>query len=212
MQSSSYRTEQSHLSNSLSLAVSLDGACWVRVRVKGFGFRGAHLAADSSDWRMPQQHLPVSCHLRVQCGLIRCSRPPPFFPCACFPSIEKKCKVCIWGIHNSIPCRWSFHVGGFFHRQTLFRAAHSVYHLCFTTLSSTISLGPQAPPPRGPSPTMCCRRAPYDDASLLLQTLPKRATSSDPGGSLARQHAAEEDLWAIHLAMRAAGAPDSESR
>ncbi|CAN0431567.1 unnamed protein product, partial [Ectocarpus sp. 12 AP-2014] len=49
-------------------------------------------------------------------------------------------------------------------------------------------------------------------ACRALQTLPKRATSSDPGGSLARHHAAEEDLWAIHLAMRATGAPDSESR
>ncbi|CAB1097731.1 unnamed protein product [Ectocarpus sp. CCAP 1310/34] len=47
---------------------------------------------------------------------------------------------------------------------------------------------------------------------VRVRTLPKRATSSDHGGSFARQHAAEEDLWAIHLAMRATGFPDSESR
>lgn len=43
------------------------------------------------------------------------------------------------------------------------------------------------------------------------QMLPKRATASDGNGQLARSQA-EEDLWAIHLALRAVGAPAPSSR
>ncbi|CAM9704269.1 unnamed protein product [Scytosiphon promiscuus] len=49
-------------------------------------------------------------------------------------------------------------------------------------------------------------------ASRLLQGLPKRPTAADSDGRLSRQHVAEEDLWAIHLAMRATDAPDVKSR
>eukprot|EP00903_Cladosiphon_okamuranus_P012909 g12052.t2 len=49
-------------------------------------------------------------------------------------------------------------------------------------------------------------------ASRALQALPKRPTASDADGRLSRQNAAEEDLWAIHLAMRATGAPDAACR
>lgn len=41
--------------------------------------------------------------------------------------------------------------------------------------------------------------------------LPKRPTASDGNGQLARSQA-EEDLWASHLALRAAGAPSTLSR
>ncbi|CAN0018429.1 unnamed protein product, partial [Laminaria digitata] len=50
-----------------------------------------------------------------------------------------------------------------------------------------------------------------EQASRLLQMLPKRPTASDGNGQLARSKA-EEDLWATHLALGAAGAPTPSCR
>lgn len=132
--------------------------------------------------------------------------------CACYSSDEMH----FWGFPNSTHPVGPLHVCGFFHhRQILFRTAYSGYHSCFTTPSSDKPGPPyHTKPHHHQVPLQLCAVVVLHTTMLrfLLQTLPKRVTSSDPRGSLARQHAAEEDLWAIHLAMRATGAPDSESR